>query len=126
MYPPIFAVLNASSAVKALLGASPLRVWPFGQGLQPGVNGEGKPYLVWQQITGYPENYLGEAPDIDNFTTQLDVYAKTATAARAAAKACRDAIEPVAYIVGWRGESFESETDLYRVSFDVDWLTPRI
>lgn len=125
MYPPLFVTLNASSAVKAIFGTSPLRVWPFGQALQKGATGYGKPYATFQTISGSPENYLNQVPDIDSFTEQVDVYADTPTAARAGAQAIRDAIEPVAYIVGWRGEYFEKETDLYRYSFDIDWLTPR-
>ena len=33
--------------------------------------------------------------------------------------------EPVAYVAGWRGEGREPDTNLYRYTFDVDWLTPR-
>ena len=125
MYPPLFATCYASSAVKAIFGTAPLRVWPFGKALQKGEPGYGMPYATFQTITGSPENYLNQTPDLDSFTEQVDVYADSATAARAGAQAIRDAVEQVAYIVGWRGESYERETDLYRYSFDVDWLTPR-
>ena len=121
MFPPLFATLNASSAVKALLGTSPLRVYPAGEATQA----TAKPYAVFQTITGVPENYLGETPDMDGFTVQIDVYAATLTAARNAAKAIRDALEPVAYVGGWRGEQKDAATDAYRYSFDVDFLTPR-
>lgn len=125
MFPPLFAVLNASTAVKALLGSNPLRVYLFGEGPPVGAATYAKPYAVWQTITGSPENYLAGVPDTDGFTTQIDVYADTPSAARNAAKAIRDAIEPVAYVAGWRGESREADTNLFRYSFDVDWLTPR-
>ena len=40
-------------------------------------------------------------------------------------RALRDAVEPVAHIVAWRGESRDVDTRLYRYSFDVDWLVNR-
>ncbi|MCY1278010.1 hypothetical protein D9M70_267270 [compost metagenome] len=121
MFPPIFQVCSASAAVKAVLGSSPVRLYPFGEAPQD----VQRPYAVWQIAGGAPENYLGDRPDIDSFTTQIDVFAATATSARDVAKALRDAVEPVAYVAGWRGESRDPDTKNYRYSFDVDWLTPR-
>ncbi|MNO31434.1 hypothetical protein D3C76_214080 [compost metagenome] len=121
MFPPIFAVCAASPAVTALLGAGPVRLYLAGEAPQDVV----KPYAVWQLAGGVPENYLGDRPDMDGYTTQIDVYAATASSARAVAKALRDAVEAVAYVVAWRGESRDTETKNYRYSFDVDWLTPR-
>lgn len=121
MFAPIFPVVAASSAVTAVLGTAPVRFWPFGEAPEGSV----LPYSVWQTVNGTPENYLGNAPDLDSYTLQVDVYAATGSSARAAAKALRDAIEPHAHIVRWGGESREKETNLYRFSFDVDWLTPR-
>lgn len=126
MFPPLFEALDGSAAVRILFGPNPLRVYAFGEAPANAVT----PYVVWQTITGSPENYLAGVPDTDGFTTQVDVYGagsgnKPITAVRTAAKAVRDAIEPVAYIVAWRGESREPDTNLFRISFDVDWLTPR-
>lgn len=121
MYPPIFATCKASSAVTALLGTSPVRLYPFGEAPQ----GVARPYAVWQGIGGSPENYLGQTSDVDLFSLQVDVYADSVDAARAVAAALRDAIEPVAHIVGWRGESREPDTNFFRYSFDVDWYVDR-
>jgi len=120
MFPPIFEVCAANSAVKMALG-NPPRIYPFGEAEQ----GTPKPYAVWQTISGSPENYLAQRPDIDSFTLQVDVYAGTAADARACARAIRDAIEPRAYVVRWNGEMRDPDTKSYRVSFDVDWWTPR-
>ncbi|RMV77775.1 DUF3168 domain-containing protein, partial [Pseudomonas amygdali] len=84
-----------------------------------------KPYAVWQVITGSPENYLAGRPDIDGFTLQVDVYAATGAQARAVTDAISHAIELKAYVVRWGGESKDTETKLYRSSFDIDWLVPR-
>lgn len=125
MYPPLFATLNASTAVKALLGTAPLRVYLFGEAPQPGAATYALPYATWQTVAGSPENYLAGAPDTDGFSVQIDVYASAPTPTRNAAKAIRDALEPVAYVAGYRGEGREAETNLYRYTFDVDFLTPR-
>lgn len=121
MIPPVFPPAYASAAVKALMGTSPCRLFPFGEAPQ----GVALPYAVWQIVGGGPENYLCQIPDIDDYTTQVDVYADTASAARAAADALRDAFEPVAYITRWGGELRDAETGHYRVTFDVEWMVSR-
>ncbi|HCA25256.1 MAG TPA: hypothetical protein DEP32_13915 [Pseudomonas sp.] len=121
MYAPIFQVIAAVPAVTALLGTGPVRFWPFGEGEEDAP----RPYAVWQTITGNAENYLDQVPDSDAYTLQVDVYADSAASVRDAARALRDAIEPHAHIVAWRGESREPDTKLYRYSFDVSWLVTR-
>jgi len=122
MFPPVFQTAENDPAVTALLQTgSTLRVYLFGEAAQKTVY----PYAVWQMAGGAPENYLGETPDIDQFTTQIDVYADTAASAWAAGKALRDSFEKVAYITSWRGTTRDSETRKYRLSFDCAWWTPR-
>lgn len=121
MTPPIFQVCAADSAVTALLGTGPTRLFPFGDAPQ----GVTLPYAVWQMITGFPENYLDQAPDIDSFTVQMDVYASTGSEARQVAEALRNAIEPRAYVVGWNGESTDPDTGHKRYGFDIEWHVHR-
>lgn len=123
MYPPIFAVCAADSAVTAVLGFSPVRLYPFGEAEERPLLDE--PYATWQIVGGEPENTLACPPDVDGFTVQVDVWAKTAADSRQAAKVLRDAIEPHAHIVAWRGESRDLQTRNYRYSFDVDWFVYR-
>lgn len=125
MYPPIFLVCSAVPAVTAVLGVAPVRLWPFDSAPAQGDDFYALPYAVWQTVGGSPENYIDTTPDIDSHTLQVDVYDLDASSARAAAEALRNAIEPHAHIVSWRGESFERDTQLYRYSFDVDWWVPR-
>ena len=122
MYPPIFEVCAQSPEAAALLGQNPMRLWPFGDAPQ---ENRAYPYAVWQLVTGSPENYITGLPDIDQYTVQVDVYALSANVARTVAQALRDAIEPHAHIVAWRGESLERETRNYRLSFDSEWFNPR-
>lgn len=121
MNPTIFEVCRANTGVTDLLGLSPTRFYPFGQAPQ----NTAMPYAVWQTVGGAPENYLGQVPDIDLYSLQVDVYALTSSAARDVAQAIRDAVEPVAHITSWRGESRDTETKAYRYSFDVDWMVSR-
>jgi hypothetical protein len=121
MYPPIFKVVSQAPAAAALLGNSPVRFWPFGEAEENAA----LPYAVWQTIAGSPENYLGDLPDMDGYTLQVDVYGSSISTVQSAARAIRDALEPHAHIVAWRGESREQDTKLYRISFDVDWLVQR-
>ena len=61
-YPPVFTIAAAEPAVTALLGTSPVRMYPAGKAPQ----GVGKPYATYQLVYGTPENYLGDVPDIDS------------------------------------------------------------
>jgi hypothetical protein len=121
MYPPIFQTCSADSVVNAVLGSNPVRLYPFGEAPQSVT----KPYAVWQTISGGPENYIGDLPDIDSYSIQVDAYAPTAALARSVAKAIRDAVEPVAHVTLWGGESRDTETKNYRVNFTIDWWVPR-
>ena len=125
MIPPIFQTVSASTEVKSLIGTSPVRFWSFDSAPEPTSTFYGVPYCTWQLITGSPENRLCDVPDTDNYTTQIDVLAETASSARDVAEAVRDAIEPVAYITRWGDEDRDTETGLYRISFDVDWIALR-
>lgn len=122
MYPPVFQTADSDAGVRALLRANnKTRVYLFGEAEQNAVY----PYAVWQMAGGSPENYLGDTPDIDQFNTQIDVYADTAASAWDVGKALRDSFEKVAYITSWRGTTRDTETRKYRLSFDCSWYTPR-
>ncbi|WP_236233212.1 tail completion protein gp17 [Pseudomonas tohonis] len=122
MFAPIFEVCAASPAVRAALGSGAMvRLYPFGEAPE----GVAKPYATWQGIGGAPENYLGQAPQIDSFALQVDVFADSAASARIAAKALRDAIERHAHITRWGGELKDPATGSYRIIFDVDWWVDR-
>ena len=121
MIAPIFPVCASSPEVTALLGSNPVRIYPFG--IQD--DNVVYPYVVWQNITGSPENYIAQRPDADFFTLQVDAYADTVDEVIAVATALRDAIEPHAHITRWGGQERDQETKRYRYSFDVDWIVNR-
>lgn len=120
MFSPAYAIAKASTAVQAALG-NPPRLYDFGDAAQDG----SKPYAVQQVVAGSPENYLGETPDLDSVIVQIDVYGLDMAATKAAAVALRNAFEIDAYITGFSGQSRETETRLWRVSFTVEFKTDR-
>lgn len=123
MYPPIFPAVAASPACVALLksGNGPIRFYQFGRAEQ----NVQRPYAVWQRVFGEPQNYLGDVPDMDSFSIQVDVYGGSADSVRTIAVALRDAIEPIAYITSWLGESVDPQTESNRFSFVTEWLVER-
>lgn len=121
MFPPLFATLNASNQVKALLGSNPLRVFPAGEAPQDVT----LPYGVFQTVFCIPELYLGKVSDMDVYSVQVDVYATTLTSARNCASAIRTALDAVAYVTSLSEPAKDPTTNHYRYSLDVDFHTPR-
>lgn len=121
MLPPLFPTCVMSSAVTSLLGESPTRLYPAGEAPQDGP----APYATYQIASGAPFNYLSGRPDTDATTTQVDIYGRTMAEAHDVYEAIRDAVEPVAYVVAFNLDERDEDTRLWRVSFDVDWITPR-
>lgn len=120
MFPEVFPLASGDAAVRAALGTSPVRFWPFASAPQKGQAGYAVPYAVWQFPYGTPENYLGSLPDIDNMAVQIDAYGETASSVRAAATALRNALQFHGHVVSYNGEEREAETGLYRVGFTVE------
>ena len=117
----IYETCLADSAVTTIFGTNPLRV--YGWGLAP--QGVQRPYMVWQAVTGSPENNISESPDFDMTTIQVDVYADTAAKAKSGSKVIQNAIERVMNVVSLDGEDRDPVTNDYRVTFSVDWFVPR-
>lgn len=120
MFSPAYELAKASSAVKALIGDPP-RFYSFGDADQDG----DKPYAVQQTIAGSPENYLNQVPDVDRLVVQVDVYARVPQDSREIVEALVGAFEASAYVTSWNGEFRDPDTKLFRISFTVEFFTPR-
>lgn len=121
MNPSVFEVLSADSQILANFGDTPVRIWPFGSAPETPAT----PYAVWQIVAGEPLNLLTNPPTLDRFLIQFDLFAEGPLALHEAGKAIRDAVERVAVIVSWREQIRETETRLYRLSFDAEWHSLR-
>lgn len=120
MFSPAFEIAKASAAVVAILG-NPPRFYGFGDAVQDGT----KPYAVHQTIAGSPENYLRKLPDQDTLIVQVDAYAQTPKQSKAVVTALVEAFQEVAYVTSWNGEFRDPDTKLWRISFSVEFMTPR-
>lgn len=121
MFPPVFALMNASSAVKALIGSSPVRCW---EDVVPQET-PARPYLVWSIVGGVPENYLDQVPTMDSGRVRIGVWSTSVTERRTLANAVIAAIEPSAHMVGIPVGTYEPETGLYGYWIDFQFWVAR-
>lgn len=115
LLPDIFGLLKASSAVTAILGATP-KVFRHGFAPQSTV----APYVVWLVITGAPENNLSDVPSIDRLTLQIDCYHAADGGVETLAQAVRDALEPHMCLTGIPVDDREPDTGLFRMALQFD------
>lgn len=127
-FAPVFSLANASATVRGFLygPGGPLRFYAFGEADQK----TPRPYAVWQTVGGSPENYIGQNPDADDWSVQVDVYSDKAgmggqTEARNIAYALVEALQEDSYITSWTIEGREPTTRLYRIGFIADFITHR-
>lgn len=121
MNPDLFPILNASAPVKALLGPTPLRVFPYGRA----PTNVAKPYAVYAVYNANPENYLGQRPDIDNKGTQIEIFADTYQSLESCFLAVRDALEEEAHMTNYSTPDLDANTNLYGVRMEFDFWDER-
>lgn len=124
MTAPIFALLNASDEVKSFLQTgNKLRAYEFGLAPDAPV----KPYLVWQDISGDPQNHLDCPANTDHITIQIDIYTLVPDQLRLIREAARKALEldNSCTVTSLRGNECEPITKLYRTGFDSNWFVDR-
>lgn len=119
--PPVFALLNVS-AVTALVGTNPVRV--YGQGNAPQT--APLPHVTWNVIAGTTPATL-DRPGMDNHRVQVDCWAADNATGKALAIAVRDAMENGGdnVMVSFNGNDIDPETKQYRWSMDFSIWTPR-
>lgn len=116
MLPAVFQALKASSAVKAIVGTNPPRVYRHGQAPQD----TDKPYVTWFLVAGVPENNLSDPPPVDRASVQVDCWHQTDSGVEALATAVRDALELVGVVTNYIVDQREPETKLFRMSLQAD------
>lgn len=124
MTAPIFLLLNASDEVKSYLESRGiLRAYEFG--LAP--DQPKPPYLVWQDISGIPQNNLDCPAKIDHVTIQVDIYTTKADDLRNIREAVRRAFEVdnSCTVAGLRGNERDPDSKMYRTGFDSNWFVDR-
>lgn len=126
MLPPVFQALKASSAVKAIVGTNPPRIYRHGRVPDSTPTRPiAEPYITWFMVSGVPENNLSDPPPCDRTTVQVDCwYPDRGGSADAGiellATAARDALEVIGVVTSGLLDDFETETKTYRMSLQVD------
>lgn len=79
-----------------------------------------RPYIVYQVISNVPENTLDGADGTENRRVQVDVWGKSYGESKTLELLVKSAMEAASFIniLMVSRDSFESETQLYRVSID--------
>ena len=127
MTAPIFKLLNASEELKPYLETKHpkvvLRAYEFG--LAP--DKVKTPYLVWQDISGIPQNHIDCPAVVDHLTIQIDIYTTDPMQLSLIKEAVRKALEldNSCTVTSLRGNEREPETKLYRTGFDSNWFVDR-
>jgi hypothetical protein len=122
MLPPVFQTLKASSAVKAIVGTNPPRIYRHGSAPQrPDGLPLSDPYITWFMVTGSPENNLSNDTTPDRQSVQIDCWHQTDAGVEVLADAVRAAVEPTAHITSVSADEREPETRLYRIAIECDF-----
>ncbi|MNV62596.1 hypothetical protein D3C71_1551470 [compost metagenome] len=119
MVPLIQSILQASGAVRTLLG-DPIRVWPS---VAP--KGASLPYATWSVVGGSPLAQLSDPPPADGWRVRLTVWGDGAPQANAAAVSIRDEVERHGSIESYNPTPDDDDTGAFGISFDVRLLAIR-
>jgi hypothetical protein len=118
MFPAVYQTLRANATVVSLVGT---RIGRHGEVPQ----GTTEPYITWQSVSGQPFDHLSGAPVGDFDTIQLDCDHTTDAGIEALARAVRDALDTAGVHNRVRLDLRESDTRLYRVAIEADFITSR-
>lgn len=122
MLTDFFNILNNDVNVKVLMGANPLRVYPYGTKLDGKTR---KPYALYGLFNAVPYNFLKDRTDMDLSSIQVDIYAMDSDNATACYNAIRSAIEGDAYITNYSTPERDIDDGLYHVRLEVDFHDER-
>ena len=120
---PVVPTLKLASAVTALLGTNPLRVF---EDIAP--HKTPYPYAIWSVVTANPENHLDCPANTDHVSFQIVVYDTEQKRASDIRAAIRMALEPHCYITSFHPNHFEriADTNIFGRGFDANWFLDRI
>lgn len=119
MFPPVFATLKASQAVKDIVGTNPPRIFRHSDAPQDVT----RPYVTWFIVSDVPENNLSDPPSGDRVTVQIDCWHPEDKGVELLATAVRDAMELVCHMTAVIVNYRDPETKLFRVGAQFDmWV----
>lgn len=124
MYIKIFEYLKNDSEITNFFGeGNDFKIFPHGFGLQ-NLNNVNC-YVVYQIITGSPQNNLTKPPKSDNFTLSFRVVSKTLQNLNLGKKILINSLEKVGYIQSFDDEGVDLDTKLFYSVFTYTYFQQR-
>ncbi|MCQ9615939.1 DUF3168 domain-containing protein [Paenalcaligenes niemegkensis] len=124
MFAPILKTIN-TPAVQAIMGTGRPRIYSSGNAPQGVVT----PYITWFVVVGQPYEQLSGPPGADNDAIQIDCWAGPDSDQEIVcinlAKAVRDALDEAGQANRIIFNNRESDTKLFRVALQVDFIHNR-
>lgn len=117
MTPRIDNLLASSSGLVAIVGGRIYRTQADDNALAP--------YVVWSIITASPENNLSDLPEVDEARIQIDCYSLSQSECRRMSEYAMGVVEPTYHVIFGPTEDKETDTKLWRWSFDLTSFTNR-
>lgn len=119
---PVVPTLKLASAVTALLGINPLRVF---EDIAP--QKTAYPYAVWSVVTANPGNHLDCPANTDHVSFQIVVYDTQQKRASEIREAIRKALESHCYVTNIHPNHFEriADANIFGRGFDANWFLDR-
>ena len=118
MFPKVYEVLRAAPAVVQTVGDRIARHGEISQG-------EARPYIVWQIVSGLPYDHLSGAAVSDFTGVQLDCYHQTDKGVEELARAVRAALDAALIVNRVILDHRDPDTKLYRVGLQADFIENR-
>lgn len=115
MYPPVYRYLTQG------VPAFGTRVYRD----RASTSSPATPYAVWSPLAAVPENNLSDLPPGDRVSISVDIFAGSEAQLDAVTAAARNAIEPHGHLLTIQSLGQESDTGLWRTTFDADLFHPR-
>ncbi len=125
MLPNLAPLIQASTALLAIIGSNPVRFYRHGSAPQDVV----APYVTHRTLSLPPVNDMSGTPRADIGRVQLSCWSdNTGTGSlgvETLASALRDAVEPRWYVLDVRDMGRDPETMRYRIDIDVQVFVHR-
>lgn len=120
MLPLVFPAIS-TSAVKAIVGTSPVRIYRHGQAPEDVV----RPYITWFLVAGVPQDNISGSPCADIDEVQIDCWSESDTQVETLASAVRDALDAAGHLNTTIIDTYETDTKLYRIGLQASFIKSR-
>lgn len=117
MPPNVYAILSGAPAVTAIVAQRIFRTSV--------PEGETRPYVVWTPVASNAELNLSDLPDMDDSRVQVDCYSTSQQQGTTLMQAVLAAFEAVTHVVAGPFEGYDSETKMFRWTFDAEFWEGR-